>query len=174
MWNYTARCPLRLSLPAQRVADSSGEKRVSLGEKTYAYNESHFLLTAVNLPTVAEVMQASAEQPFISLLLQLDLSLAREVMIDMKQYGNDAEYRDEGMSLGPADGPLLDALLRYLNVNEHPQDKGYMGNLIQREILYRILTSPAGRTLRETVLTGSSGQRISVAMDWLRDNYARR
>ena len=47
-----------------------------------------------------------------------------------------------------------------------------MGNLIQREILYRILTSPAGRTLRETVLTGSSGQRISVAMDWLRDNYA--
>ncbi|EPG8759029.1 MULTISPECIES: AraC family transcriptional regulator [Raoultella] len=149
-----------------------GEKRVSLGEKTYAYNESHFLLTAVNLPTVAEVMQASAEQPFISLLLQLDLSLAREVMIDMKQYGNEAEYSDEGMSLGPADGPLLDALLRYLNANEHPQDKGYMGNLIQREILYRILTSPAGRTLRETVLTGSSGQRISVALDWLRDNYA--
>jgi hypothetical protein len=52
------------------------------------------------LPTVAEVMQASAEQPFISLLLQLDLSLAREVMIDMKQYGNEAEYSDEGMSLG--------------------------------------------------------------------------
>jgi hypothetical protein len=140
---------LCLSLPAQRVADYSGEKRVSLGEKTYAYNESHFLLTAVNLPTVAEVMQASAEQPFISLLLQLDLSLAREVMIDMKQYGNEAEYSDEGMSLGPADGPLLDALLRYLNANEHPQDKGYMGNLIQREILYRILTSPAGRTLRK-------------------------
>jgi hypothetical protein len=91
---------LCLSLPAQRVADYSGEKRVSLGEKTYAYNESHFLLTAVNLPTVAEVMQASAEQPFISLLLQLDLSLAREVMIDMKQYGNEAEYSDEGMSLG--------------------------------------------------------------------------
>ncbi|VFS92899.1 AraC-type transcriptional regulator N-terminus [Raoultella planticola] len=128
-------------LTSQRVADSSGGEARQSGEKTYAYNESHFLLTAVNLPTVAEVMQASAEQPFISLLLQLDLSLAREVMIDMKQYGNDAEYRDEGMSLGPADGPLLDALLRYLNVNEHPQDKGYMGNLIQREILYRILTS---------------------------------
>ncbi len=64
-------------------------------------------------------------------------------MIDMKQYGNDAEYRDEECRSGRQTARCFDALLRYLNVNEHPQDKGYMGNLIQREILYRI--SPARR-----------------------------
>lgn len=148
-----------------------GEKRVMQGDRSYAYNESRFLLTAVNLPSIAEVMQASAEQPFISLFLQLDLPLAREVMVDMVQHGNAVEYEGKGMVLGPADCPLLDALLRYITAAEHPQDKGYMSNLIQREILYRILTSPAGRTLRETVLAGSSSQRISAAITWLHENY---
>ncbi len=149
-----------------------GEKRVTLGDKTYVYNESRFLLTAVNLPTVAEVMQASAERPFISLLLELDLSLAREVLVDMEQRGNGVEFKGEGISLSHADSFLFDAMLRYISVAERPQDQGYIGELIQREILYRILTSPAGRTLRETVLAGSSSQRISCAISWLRENYA--
>ncbi|CDZ85805.1 AraC family transcriptional regulator [Citrobacter koseri] len=149
-----------------------GEKRVTLGDTAYVYNESRFLLTAVNLPTVAEVMQASAERPFISLLLELDLSVAREVLVDMEQHGNDVGFAGEGLSLSHADRFLFDAILRYITLAERPQDKGYIGNLIQREILYRILTSPAGMTLREIVLTGSSSQRISSAINWLRTHYS--
>ncbi|SQB37628.1 AraC-type transcriptional regulator N-terminus [Citrobacter koseri] len=90
----------------------------------------------------------------------------------MEQHGNDVGFAGEGLSLSHADRFLFDAILRYITLAERPQDKGYIGNLIQREILYRILTSPAGMTLRETVLTGSSSQRISSAINWLRTHYS--
>ncbi|KAJ9431687.1 AraC-type DNA-binding protein [Candidatus Pantoea symbiotica] len=148
-----------------------GEKRVSFGDTLYTYNESRFFLTAVNLPTVAEVPYASAEAPFMSLLLQLNLPLAREVIADMEQHGNRINRQNTGMSLGAADCALLHAVLRYLANQDSPHNSSYVSDLIQREILYRILTSEAGSVFRETVLTGTSSQRVSIAINWLRENY---
>lgn len=148
-----------------------GEKRVSLGDTTYTYNESRFFLTAVNLPTIAEVPQASAEEPFLSLLITLDLPLAREVIADMEQHGSRVNPQNTGMSLGAADCSLLNAVLRYLANHDSSHNSSYVSDLIQREILYRILTSEAGSVFRETVLTGTSSQRVSIAINWLRENY---
>ena len=55
---------------------------------------------------------------------------------------NDVGFAGEGLSLSHADRFLFDAILRYITLAERPQDKGYIGNLIQREILYRILSQP--------------------------------
>lgn len=148
-----------------------GEKRVSFGDTLYNYNESRFFLTAVNLPTVTEVPYASAEAPFMSLLIQLNLPLAREVIADMEQHGNRINPQNTGMSMGAADFVLLNAVLRYLANHDSPQNSSYVSDLIQREILYRILTSEAGSVFRETVLTGTSSQRVSIAINWLRENY---
>ncbi|MET0935806.1 MAG: AraC family transcriptional regulator, partial [Luteibacter sp.] len=77
-----------------------GSKRVRLGSTTYLYDESRFLLTAVNLPTVTEVLEATEEEPYISLLMRLDLQMARKTIADLDATSAVA-VRGTAMATGP-------------------------------------------------------------------------
>jgi transcriptional regulator GlxA family with amidase domain len=54
----------------------------------------------------------------------------------------------------------------------NPHDIPALAPLIQREILYRLLTSEQGARLRQIVLADSQAQKIAKAIDWLKQNYA--
>lgn len=147
-----------------------GRKRVILGNSTYWYDESLFLLTAVNLPTITEVLEASPEDPYISIVLKLDLAAAKQLIteIDLEE---PSELRDSAMAVGPATTPLYDALARLIDLLAAPKDAPILGGLIQREMLYRVLTSPAGARLRQIVRIGTQSNRVARAVAWLRENY---
>lgn len=148
-----------------------GRKRVQLRGTTYFYDESRFLLTAVNLPTVTQVLQASPEAPYLSLLMRLDLPTARQVMIDVDAHAPASTASGSAMATGPATVELFDAVARLIRLLDKPQDLLHVGPLIQREILYRILTSSAGLRFRETIMTGTQSQRTAKAIAWLREHY---
>lgn len=147
-----------------------GRKRVVLGNTTYVYDESLFLLTAVNLPTITQVLEASSKDPYISILWKLDLSAAKQLIAEI-----DAEEPSalpgSAMAVGPATKPLFDALARLIDLLVAPKDAPILGNLIQREMLYRVLTSPAGARLRQIVRIGTQSNRVARAVTWLRENY---
>jgi AraC-like DNA-binding protein len=163
--------------PASYLYDPSismiirGKKRVRLGGTTVVYDESRFLLTAVNLPTVTEVLEASPEAPYISLLMRLDLQAARQMIADVDTHAANRPAGGTAMATGPATIELFDAIKRLVDLLDKPRDLAHLGALIQREIIYRILTSPAGARFRETVLLGTQSQRTAKAIAWLRENY---
>lgn len=168
----TAPCPY-LYEPSLAVI-LSGRKRVVLGETTYIYDESHFLLTSTNLPTVTEVLDASLDKQYISLLLKLDLELARQFVADIDLKENAHSKKDSAaMCTGLATLELLDAFKRLFALFDRPNEQVVLGGLIQREILYRILTSSAGAKLREIISSGTHASRTTRAVNWLRDNYRR-
>ncbi|HEQ3521875.1 TPA: AraC family transcriptional regulator [Citrobacter freundii] len=148
-----------------------GRKRVVLGNTSLTYDESHFLLTAANLPTMAQVLDATPETPFLCMLLMLDLAVARQMITQIDLTAPDAATGVAGMSTGPATFELFDAMARLLALLDKPQDIPVLGELIQREVLYHVLTSPAGARLRQIVCQGTSGNRIARAIDWLRGNF---
>ena len=57
------------SMPATHVYEPNvavilqGRKHVKVGDELFAYDESHFLLTAVDLPVSSCVVEASPDQP---------------------------------------------------------------------------------------------------------------
>jgi len=61
---------------------AQGVKRVLLGDDTYVFDVHHFLITSVDLPTVVQILHASREQPYLSLLLQLDQREMAQLMVD--------------------------------------------------------------------------------------------
>jgi len=148
-----------------------GRKRVQLGGTTYIYDESRFLLTAVNLPTVTEVLEASSDAPYLSLLMRLDLQAARQMIAEVDTHEANMSVGGAAMATGPATLELFDAIKRLVDLLDKPKDLAHLGVLIQREIIYRILTSPAGARFRETVLLGTQSQRTAKAIAWLRENY---
>jgi AraC-like DNA-binding protein len=147
-----------------------GRKRVQFGGATYFYDPSRFLLTSVNLPTVTEVLEASPQVPFISVLMRLDLHAARQMIADVDTQDTEPPT-GTAMATGPASIEMFDAVARLVNMLDKPKDILHLGALIQQEIIYRILTSSAGVRFRETVMLGTQSQRTAKAIAWLQENY---
>lgn len=150
----------------------SGGKRVVLGETTWLYDASRFLLTSVELPTITSVVKATPQAPYLSLLLRLDLATVRQVMADIHSHEGAPRDGEPGMATGPATVELFDAVKRLVTLLDRPQDMRYIGALILREILYRVLTSPAGARLRQIVQLDTPNNRTAGAISWLREHFA--
>jgi AraC-like DNA-binding protein len=54
-----------------------------------------------------------------------------------------------------------------------PEDIPFLSNLIQREIVYRLLRGPHGERLRAIATLGDQSHRTARAIAWLRTNYAK-
>lgn len=149
-----------------------GAKRVRLGEETYLYDAGRFLITSLDLPAIAQVIQASRERPYLSLALKLDQRMMAELMVDSSLPPPRSEPACRGMVVGQAAPALIDAFQRLMALLDEPDDIPVLAPLIQREILYRLLVSDQGARLRQIASAGSQSHRVARAIGWLRSNYA--
>jgi AraC-like DNA-binding protein len=152
---------------------AQGGKRVLLGDDTYVLDAHHFLITSVNLPTVVQILHASREQPYLSLVLKLDQREMAQLMVDSHLPPPPAQPSSRGMATGAVTVPLLSACHRLLDLLAAPQDIPILAPLIQREILYRLLVGEQGTRLRQIASAGSQSHRIVQAIAWLKRYYTR-
>jgi hypothetical protein len=97
-----------------------GRKRVVLGAETYEYGEGSFVLTAVDLPTIAQVLDGSESYPFLSMLLKLDLAVVQEVGGEIDLHGVHASGVPSAMAVGSVTADLLDAITRLAALSDAP------------------------------------------------------
>ena len=150
-----------------------GSKRVVLGNETHVYNQSSFLLTTVGLPTVVQVLGATEAAPCLSMQQDLDIEMARDLIAEVDQLGPRAVAHGRALAIGPVTPALASATLRLMELLDSPDDIRILARSIQREIVYRVLMSPVGGHLRQVVQLGTPTHSVSVALRWIRENFAR-
>ena len=74
------------------------------------------------------------------------------------------------MATGKTTAELLDACCRLMDLLQKPQDIPFLSNLIQREIIYRILRGTGGTRLRAIATLGDQSHRTAKAIAWVRSN----
>jgi AraC-like DNA-binding protein len=144
-----------------------------LGQETFACGPSRYLLTSVNVPVIGQVAEASPKQPYLCLFLKLDLGAARQLLIDHDLPALGKRSSARGIAAGSATPELFDAFSRLLAIADKPKDIPILGPLIQREIVYRLLTGEEGARFRQIASAGSQSHRTAQAAIWIRNNYAR-
>jgi AraC-like DNA-binding protein len=150
-----------------------GEKRINVGGATLLCDETTFLLTSIDMPVISQVTKASREAPILALLLKLEMPTVREILSQEEFHGTEAVSGARGMAVGKTTAELLDACSRLLDLLDAPQNNPFLSNLIQREIIYRLLRSPVGKHLRAIATLGEQSNRTARAVEWLRENYAK-
>jgi AraC-like DNA-binding protein len=151
---------------------AQGAKRVLLGDDTYVYDADHYLVTAVHLPTIAEIIGASQEKPYLGLRLKFDLNEITKLMADSKLPPPRVQQSPRGMATGKVTLPLLSGFQRLLDLLEEEEDIPILASVIKREITYRLLIGDQGERLRQISFVFSQGHQIARAIDVLKDNYA--
>jgi AraC-like DNA-binding protein len=148
-----------------------GQKRINVGKASYLCDGSNFLLTSVDLPVVSQVTAATAKEPLLGLVLKLEMPLVREILSQQEFHLDEMSGDARGMAVGVTSIELLDACLRLVDLLDAPEDIPFLGSLIQREVIYRLLRSPQGKHLRSIATLGEQGHRTSKVVEWLRTNY---
>lgn len=150
-----------------------GHKKITLGEKSFEYNPSQFLLTAIDMPTITQVLSATSEAPYLGILLKIDLKAVTQLLVDNNEATAHRRVTGSGLGLSAANFALADAFNRLLRLLDEPEDIPVMAPLIRKEIIYRIIHSDCGERLRQMAVVGSQSHKINVAIKWLRENFNR-
>ena len=150
---------------------AQGSKELLLGDSLYHYDPAHYLLATVELPVVGQIVEASAERPYLSLRLELDPALVGSVMVETGHLSSRNQGDVRAIDVSPLDADLLDATVRLVRLLDTPAEARVMRPLITREIVYRLLMGEQGTRLRHLALLGGHTDRIADAVDRLRRDF---
>ncbi|MEY9910246.1 hypothetical protein ABIA35_006490 [Catenulispora sp. MAP12-49] len=75
------------------------------------------------------------------------------------------------VAFSDASDTLLDAAIRLVRLLDQPRDREVLAPLVKREILWRLITSEHGATVRRIGLTDTRLAPIAKALRWIRENY---
>lgn len=148
-----------------------GKKRVLLGEEAFLYGPEQYLIVSVDLPVVAQVLEADPENPYLCFRLDLDAAMLGELIAQTGLNAAPAKGSGPGLTLSPADPGLLDAVVRLVRLLDTPRDSGVLAPLAEREILYRLLTGDQARIIRRIALSDGRPGQVNCAISWIKDHY---
>lgn len=148
-----------------------GAKRVELGQDAFVYGTGQFLVSALNLPAVSRITEASPTRPYLGLFLRLDLQEITRLMLEGHVPSPPPQAPARAMATGFVDRALTSAVLRLLELLDEPQNIGALAPLIRREILYRLLVGEHGWRLRQIVAVGSQSRHVADAVAWLNEHF---
>ncbi len=152
---------------------AQGRKRVLLGEESFIYDANHFLVSSVDLPIIANIIEASEEQPYLGLIMELDLTEISQLIVDSELAFTQAKEAQKGIAVGELSESLLDAFVRLAKLLDEGQNIKILAPIIKREIFYRLLMSEQGTRLHQIVTAGSHSHQIAKAIDWLKNNFVK-
>ncbi|HCH0926733.1 AraC family transcriptional regulator N-terminal domain-containing protein [Vibrio parahaemolyticus] len=152
---------------------AQGRKRVLLGEESFIYDANHFLISSVDLPIIANIIEASEEQPYLGLIMELDLTEISQLIVDSELAFTQSKEAQKGIAVGELSESLLDAFVRLAGLLDERQNIKILAPIIKREIFYRLLMSEQGTRLHQIVTAGSHSHQIAKAIDWLKNNFVK-
>lgn len=152
---------------------AQGRKQAYLNAECYTYDALNYLVLSVPLPLATEVTQASAEQPYLGLKLDINTRVLTELVQLMDGLSSNADnVIERGLFISAMDQDLQGCLLRLLSVLGDSAATAIVAPLIIREILFHVLRSEQGVKLRAFLQQDRNDYRIASAMSFIQQHYA--
>lgn len=150
---------------------AQGAKRAVVGEQVFNYRAGQYLVVSVDLPIHACVVQASANDPYLGMVMMLKPAAVANLLLET---GASPDGRTErpGIAVSDATQELLEPLVRMLRLLERPGDIPVLLPAIEREILWRLLNGEQGTLVRQLGLADSRMAQVGRAIKWLRSHYS--
>ncbi|MEU0794000.1 AraC family transcriptional regulator [Amycolatopsis sp. NPDC005961] len=149
-----------------------GGKRLLLGEQVHEYRAGQYLLVSTDLPVTGHFVGATPETPSLGVGLALRPAAIAPLLLDAPPGRFSRTPPASPIATGDAGPELLDAVVRLVRLLDHPADARVLAPLIEREILWRVLTGPHGDLVRQIGLADSGLAHVGRAIRWIRENHA--
>ncbi|MBU1332990.1 MAG: AraC family transcriptional regulator [Gammaproteobacteria bacterium] len=147
-----------------------GRKQVMMGTDIFTFGAGDSLLITADVPTVSQIIEASDEAPYISLVIDLDPALLTELMEEM----NAIPAADSApIKIEPTDTEVAEAVLRLMRLLERPASAAVLHASLMRELHYWLLVGHHGPAISRLGWPDGHAQRIARAVAVLRTEFTR-
>jgi AraC-like DNA-binding protein len=158
---------------------AQGRKAVTVDGETYTYDPFHYLVLGSHLHFQAEILEASIGRPFLSLVLQIDPAVVRQVSSDMLERrmtvfrSCEAEAQLAKQAFVTAlDQELLGAVLRFLRAERTGADRRVLAPLYLQEMVYRVLQREQYARLLALAAAESASNPVSAVLEHVRGHLS--
>lgn len=150
---------------------AQGSKEVRLGDRALQYDPAHYLIASATLPITSRVIEASADRPYLGIIIALDPTLVGSVMVEAGQPAPRMPSSLPAIDVSPLDAGLLDPVVRLVRLIESPADARFLLPMIKREIVYRLLSGEQMGRVRQIAALGGDANPIAKAINRLRKDF---
>jgi AraC-like DNA-binding protein len=153
---------------------ASGRKEVVLGDHVFQLDPGEFLIVTVEVPVTGCVVAATPQEPYLGLTVDFDPSRIADLLLSRPPTPVKASNANSAgaIATGVLDESLIDALVRLVGLLDEPHAAPVLAPLIERELVYRLLTGEHAQLLRQIATADSHLAHIAAAADWIREHYA--
>ncbi len=148
-----------------------GDVRTVLCKRTLHYEAGQFVVASVDLPVTCAI-QATSRQPYLAFEMRLEPSIISDLLLATPAPRTVTERTHvPSIATGTADPDLLDVIGRMTRLLDRPKDATALAPLYEREILWRLISSDQGATVRQIGLPDSDVSQLGHAISWIRTHY---
>ncbi len=148
-----------------------GTKISQLGGQTYRYEEGKCLITSLEVPIRAQILDASPQAPYVAFVLDIDPAVVSGLLLEIANGQTPAVPPPAALSVHPLAGELIGPMERLLALADTPRDIPVLAPMVRREIFWHLLNGPQAAMMRQIGLADSRTARISRSIVWVRENY---
>lgn len=179
----TAVAEVRLTRATQSVAKTpvmsepciaialQGRKRAFFGADVLQFDADQYLVVAIPMP-FSSATEATPEEPFLGLTIQVDRTTLADLMFAIDQSANEVPAAPKGMMTTRMDEQLRGTVLRLLETLSSPLEARVLGPAIVREICFRVLMGEQGAAMRAALTSQGQFGRIAKALRRIHSDYA--
>ncbi|MBP2000028.1 AraC-like DNA-binding protein [Paenibacillus shirakamiensis] len=161
----------RMAEPSHRIFKpcfcviAQGLKEVYLAHERFEYGLTDYLIASMDLPVMGKIIKATPELPYLSIKLEFTHSQILEILNESNLMIEPKDQANRALFVGQMEPFLMNATLRLVKLLDRPDDIPFLAPLITKEVLYALLKSPYGVTLRQIAIEGSNNYRIMETLE---------
>jgi AraC-like DNA-binding protein len=150
-----------------------GAKWTSFGSRKLEYRAGQALVVSLDMPGSSQIMEGGSNQPYLSVIIELDQVAMREVIERQAFAPSQTEASaDDSAFVIQLEEPLIDCALRAVRLLDMPEAIPVLYPLIMHEICFWLLAGPHGGRISRMIVGGDRHRGIIKAMHVLREQFA--
>lgn len=147
-----------------------GAKETTIGDQSVRLRAGDALVVSHDLPVRSRITAASADEPYLAVIIALELGLLRSLYEQIGPVAADMA-QNRSLTAGPAGPAVIASVARYLGLTDNAVEAEVLGPSILREIHFRLLMSPIGGMLRSLLSIDSHASLIARAIGRIRRDF---
>ena len=151
-----------------------GAKHLTVGAETRLCSAGQSLIVGADMPVVGRIVQASREQPYLAVAVELEMTNLRELAAELG--GGVSPRSDSARTLfaEQTGAAAIDCVSRLMRLLDRPDATPILRPGIMRELHYWLLSGQHGAELRAIADPDGHASRLAAAIAILRSEYRSR
>lgn len=150
-----------------------GEKQMFIGADRLTYGAMQAAVVKVDMPAAGRVADASKRQPFLGLMIDLDIAMIRELLNELDSNAQRQPNRGSGAFIIDIEGALADTILRLVRLLDDHTSLRILGPSLLRELSYWLLTSKHADAFRSIAVADGRERGVAAAIRVLLEDLAK-